>query len=226
MKETDLLKPVIAWLQAQHWKVYQEVQIFCGGPVIDIVGVRDKLRWAIEGKTSFSLTVIEQAYRNQAFAQLSSVAVPSPRGSRGNGFASWICQNFGIGVLEVSPASKEYPVSQTVMPHIRRRVLHNYLSGALSDHRNVAEAGTNGGGYWTPYKATMHDVRRFLENHGPATIREIIEHVRTHYSERSEISSLQSSLRNFEADWCKIIPNPDGRGNIYQIRDRKESEVK
>jgi len=39
MKETELVKGVIAWLQDMKWDVYQEVQVFSYGAIADIVGL-------------------------------------------------------------------------------------------------------------------------------------------------------------------------------------------
>jgi hypothetical protein len=73
--ETDIARPVVAWLQAQGWTVYQEVQH--QGCVADIVAVRGPLLWVIECKAQLGLAVLGQALGWQGHAHAISVAVMS-----------------------------------------------------------------------------------------------------------------------------------------------------
>ncbi len=43
MKEEQLAEWTIAWLEAQNWEVYQEVQVFRHGHVADIIATQNKL---------------------------------------------------------------------------------------------------------------------------------------------------------------------------------------
>ena len=79
MKETDLAKSVIAWLQDLKWEVYQEVQVFSYGPIADIVATFGAITWVVETKISFSLKVMSQAEQWTPFSNLVSVAVPTGR---------------------------------------------------------------------------------------------------------------------------------------------------
>jgi hypothetical protein len=57
--EAEIGEAVVAWLEAQHWDVYQEVKIYSG--IADIIAVKGNLLWAIELKKSLTLKVMEQA---------------------------------------------------------------------------------------------------------------------------------------------------------------------
>ena len=61
MKELELAKSVVEWLQDQHWEVYQEVQRY--STTADIVAVQGPLVWVVECKTSLSIGVMLQASR-------------------------------------------------------------------------------------------------------------------------------------------------------------------
>lgn len=74
------------------------------------------------------------------------------------------------------------------------------------------QGGSTGGGFYTPYRGTMQNVRELLERRrkwpgangdpdGWLTISEILDHCETHYA--SPKPSLSSALRSFEGDWCE-----------------------
>src|SRR3990167_10050555 len=96
MKETELAKPIIAYLEERGWNVYQEVLIRC--KVADIVATFGKLTWVIECKTSMSLKLLEQIYCWRGRANFLSIAIPT---TVGDGFVKNLLINNKIGVLTV-----------------------------------------------------------------------------------------------------------------------------
>lgn len=77
MEERTLAAAVVAWLRAQHYTVYQEVQANSYDSIADIVVDVNARAWVIECKRSFGLAVLEDAYRWQGWgASRVSVAVP------------------------------------------------------------------------------------------------------------------------------------------------------
>ena len=81
MKETDIAKPVVSWLQDQGWTVYQEVEVKERGARADIVAIIEPKIWVIEVKRSYGLGVLEQALSWRSLSHYVSIAVP--RGKRG-----------------------------------------------------------------------------------------------------------------------------------------------
>lgn len=85
------------------------------------------------------------------------------------------------------------------------------------EHKTHAKAGAAGGGYWTPYKETMRDVRSLLAKAGPQglSLGEIMGQLGKHHwaNERSMRSCLPTALESYEKD-------PLGRrhGNGAQVR--------
>jgi Holliday junction resolvase len=51
IKEIDIGKALVEWLNVQHWDVYQEVKIY--SHIADVVAVRNGIVWIIECKTSY-----------------------------------------------------------------------------------------------------------------------------------------------------------------------------
>ncbi|HLM69594.1 MAG TPA: hypothetical protein VK358_18775, partial [Longimicrobium sp.] len=85
-------------------------------------------------------------------------------------------------------------------------------------HQNLVPAGTPGNkGRWTPYRGTMHQVRRFIEARGEVTLREIMEEVGTgHYANAASAkAAIPHALQWYESDWC-VVEFRDGR-NYYRI---------
>lgn len=219
MKETELAEAVIAWLEEQHWDVYQEVQVYALGRIADIVAVRGPLVYVIECKTSLSLTVLDQARRWRS--HLRSIAVPKRKHKRyrthDRDSAYDIAKRFyEIGVLEISKHTsfdesvETWHVDEIVPPKLKRdfhlsaqRIRETLLPG----HKTHKAAGSPSiGGHWTPYKSTMVSVENFIKMNPGCTFREIGDDLgKMHYSSTaSAIGNLRAALMNWESDWCHV----------------------
>lgn len=208
--ETELAARVIAWLEAQHWEVYQEVRPGLRGDAADIVAVRRPLLWVIECKCSFSLDVIAQAHRWKAL--LRSVAVPRSRlktkssmNKRNRAFALDVCRQFQIGVLEVGKAGIVY---ETVRAPILRqyRESSRRIEKRLSPvHKTFLPAGTQSGARWTPYRETMDRVKLIVGNQPGCTLREIMQRLKNHHyhTDATARSAVARALLEWE-DWCFV----------------------
>lgn len=75
MKETELAKSIILYLEGHGWDVYQEALI--QGNIADIVATFGKLTWIIECKTSLSLKLLEQASAWGGKVNFISIAIPA-----------------------------------------------------------------------------------------------------------------------------------------------------
>ena len=105
VRETDIAKIVIGWLEQLEWECYQEVQVHSYGHIADIVAVKEPLVWVIECKQSLSLSVIEQADGWRPYAHYLSVCVPPRARGRnvpGRSMAFHLVRLLGIGLLEAS----------------------------------------------------------------------------------------------------------------------------
>lgn len=122
-REEDLGPPVVAWLTAWGWDVYQEVVV--GDGVADIVATRGPVVWIIELKLSFSLSLLDQAYHRRRYAHRVSVAVPkySRGGSVKLGSTRHICDILGIGLLLVAGAGAEHVDERWAGRFVRARRL-------------------------------------------------------------------------------------------------------
>lgn len=186
--EVELGKVVVAWLEAQHYDVYQEVQPEAGfGGVIDIVARQGARVTIVELKLRLGLKVIDQAWRWSDRAHLTYAAVPyadSPRSEFG--FACRVAEKFGVGVLGVRPGIPDVlppEVQELARPRFNRRpiLLDRLLARLTEQHRTYAEAGNADGRRWTSFRATCTEMAAYVAQHPGASIREVMANVKHHY---------------------------------------------
>jgi hypothetical protein len=200
--EQDLAKDVVEWLENQRWDVYQEVKAF--GHIADIVAIGSNLVWVIECKRSLTLSVMEQAYGWRT--HLRSIAVPyTKRKKNGRSLAYEIAKNYlKIGVIEVSNFGIREVVNAPLMKEYSNSA--NHLESLLrEEHKHFAKAGSNSGGYYTPYQATIKAIKKFIGTNPGSTLKEIIDVLgKGHYASNSSCrQSLNLALTNWEKDWCR-----------------------
>lgn len=199
MSEADLGRQVVAWLEEQHWDVYQEVEILhCG--IADIVAVQQDARpkriWIIETKLSLTFEVIAQATRWRPFAHYVSCAVPTMKNARvasaGRRLAREVCSWKGIGLIEVRPPEKRRMFASSVDTEIEpelhrtrhpgaRQLPSTVLALLRPEHKRFATAGSPRGGYWTPFKQTCAAIKALVEAKPGVVFQDVLESTPTHY---------------------------------------------
>ena len=208
MKETELAQPVIAWLQEQHWDVYQEVKQY--GPIADIVAVQGPLVWVIECKTTLSIGVMLQA--SHWMVHYRSVAVPSAQNRDVRNAAYGVARrHFKVGVITVADTwrySDSAIREEIEAPYMRefRKLAFRLRDKLEAEHKTFAQAGNSDGSYWTPYKRTIRDVQRFLKKNPGSTMKEIQTSIggRGHYASPASCrGNLGKALADWE-DWCEV----------------------
>lgn len=182
MKETDLARKVIEWLIDQKWDVYQEVQVFHGGSIADIVAKQGRVIWVIETKLNLSLSVIGQAHEWLPWANYVSVAVPA--GKRRMGFATYVLNTYGIGVLKVNEYEYDWssPVEEVKHPAFRRNIGKEVLNALREGHKTYAEAGNNEGRHWSQFKQTCLDIFRYVRVNEGCSLKDVLKSVNYHYA--------------------------------------------
>lgn len=188
--ETDTARPVVEWLRDLRYEVYQEVSASQG--VADIVARQGRLIWVVEAKQKLGLSVIDQARRWLGHAHRVSVAVPKIP-ARTGAIARDILDRYGIGLFNASGGHggrchhMGTPLHRAVVPGVR-----DYWDTILADYPpDYCEAGSAGGGYWSPFKGTVTAAVRYVSNHPGCTMRELVAGIEHHYnSDKSARSHL------------------------------------
>lgn len=232
IKETDLGPPIIEFMQAQGYEMFQEVRLGgMGMPIVDLVARKGKELHAIELKTTMGLAVMQQGDYNKKYFHYSSIAVPAPRGKYGDDkrprqFAQHICREFGIGVYYIDASLRDiYPGIEAanrirveeIIPALHTEsgadMAENYTLDWITDDHHVnseefPKAGSKGGGYVTPYKTMIKVVKSFITDHPGCLITEIESHL-IEQARLGNISyvpkrfTLMSNLRDIEK-WCIV----------------------
>lgn len=222
-KETDLGLAVADWLKSQHWEVYQEVRFGgVGSRRADIVAVQDNIVWVVECKTRYTLGVLQQAQYWEVHYR--SVAVPriSVRYKNRHRDYSVAKRYYKVGVLEVEHYAPNDWHCREIVPAPLQRHFHErakyYRSKLTPLHKTYAQAGSNEGGYLTPYRITMMNVQAFIEKNPGCTLQEIIDDLgKGHYkTTQSAKGSIRKALANWE-DWCVVdLTKKPPRYSIYK----------
>lgn len=225
IKEVDLAEAVIAWLEEQHWDVYQEVQIYAYSGIADIVAVKDFIVWVIECKTSLTWNVIEQA--NGWRSHFRSIAVPKSMSRTAGRFTAYrVChQFFKLGVIEVTPSfykDAKWTVDE-VKPAPLMREFHKlakrFTDILVEEHKTHAKAGSVRSSHFTPYRSTMNAVKKFITENPGCTLKEIMaEDGKWHYaSYKSARGSIRKALFDIESGWCRV--DTDSKPWRYYLRE-------
>ena len=225
MKEIDLGRKVIEWLEKERsdWEIYQELPAF--GKVADIVCIKNGLVWVIELKTSLSLAVIRQAYAWDV--DYRSVAVPDTMTNLRNENREWwygymgksmdistiiigkhriytrYCGDFG---RDWSRHEVRFDTDQMTRSgkylSTKKRLIELAESGLVE---GFADAGSRSGNHWTPYKQSMLEIREYITNNPGCTVNDIFDALgKLHYANKNSMKgSLLDRLR-FVETWCRI----------------------
>lgn len=210
--EAALAKVIVSWLEVTNWDVYQEVQLYRGGAIADIVAIRPGVVWVVECKKTLGLDVIEQANEWRKIATGASVAAPiiKRRSKTCREFAIGVCEKFGIGVLIAESkdtcgyycnrqimetnfdAGRVSERSRPVSVAMSKRDADRWKQTLCEQHKTFAEAGNCEGRRWTPYTQTCAALKLFAEQNPGALLSEALAIVPTHYASKSgAMSSLQ-----------------------------------
>jgi len=242
MKETDLGKTIIEWLEKNRpdWKIYQELSPR-GGKVADIVCVLKDLIWIIELKTTLSLNVIRQAYKwDVDFRTIAFPRVESDSASNNHQFwIGYLGKEMNISSMTVSKSGHvqthylgEY--SSIFVKHSVRYDLNNTQSHWISTKKrlfdlintglvdNYGVAGTRGGGYWTRYKQSMLEIKEYLAKNPKSSGKQIIDALGSlHYAhERSALQCICRNLQTIEK-WC-VVEKGSYNTPLFSVRSVEE----
>ena len=203
MLEVDLAKLVVSHF-SKDYDVYQEVKA-CSSRVIDIVVRKKSGLMAIETKVMLNMKLWEQAFKNKKWCNYSFIAIPQNiyRKSRRK-MISGMCRGLNIGVIVVDfdgNVSIQYNPAQ----EIPTQTLKLY-----DEQKSFALAGSGGVPYFTPFKKTVSEIKKYLEEHGKSELVTVIQSINHHY--KTEQSAIQSIRKYALKGVMKgVVSSEDGR---------------
>lgn len=220
---------VVAWLKAQHWTVYQEVQIETYGRRADIVAVCGNLTWVVEVKKSCGLDLLGQALYWNRYSNFTSVASPHVKSHGSTRIAKrFFFDRSGIGCIIVRP--DQGIVEETIAAKIQKRAFSSRLKKSLNDaQKSFAPAGNAEGLRWTPFSQTISNFTQIVRKNQGSTLNQILSNLDHHYASTSSArATLMHWLKNdlaAEHGERLVIPGvrieKDGRAYRLYIRNNK-----
>lgn len=176
LKETDVARPVVLWLQDQGWEVYQEVKDLDA----DIVAVQGRHVWIVEAKRFLNWKVISQACRRLRLANWVSVAVPRKQFHKN---AEIVLRHWGIGCLEAETLFHLPAVHEHLKPRMWAKPVPQLTWDALNERQKTyCEAGSPGGRAWSPFKDTCERLLELVQREPGIPLKDAIHKIRHHYA--------------------------------------------
>lgn len=211
--EAEFGQYVVTSLNRRGWPdVYQEVKNLRTGHRADIIAVKEDVRWVIELKLSLSLRLIEQAVSWKKYAHFVSIAVPK---WKRNNVTLDICKHFGVGLLYGCDLHEVLPPQKHDSPVLAATPLYD-------KQKEFANAGNNVNGAYTPYKATMEQVLAYIQMNPGCRLKDIVDHVQTHYRTLATAKScISKSVREGFGDYSRITV----QNSKYYLREEGACNV-
>lgn len=166
--ETDLYAPVKTWLEELGYEVKSEIG------AADVVALRDgEEPLIVEMKTTFSLTLLQQAVTRQKVSDTIYVAVP-----RWKGKAGWrsfkgnigLCRRLSLGVLSVRLKDGYVQVHCDPKPFQPRKskLRHRALMDEFKRREGDPNRGGTRGKIVTAYQQDARRCAAYLKENGPS----------------------------------------------------------
>lgn len=219
MREEELAAKAVEWMRGDDWEVFQEVTGVCGRA--DLVGMRGGRSRIVEVKMGLSLALLAQAesWTRYKCAHEVCVVVPAPKCRRFSGpprsrlYALDLCRKMGVGVYYFVSARGRFDnlLSEEVPPVAMEVDNIRDISQHLAEEMKNTPAGSNRGGYWTPFRKTAKAMADHVAEHPGCSVREVVDAIEHHYSSNT---SARGCLRRLAVD-----------GHIESVRATVESRV-
>lgn len=169
-RETDLYKPIKAYLQKQGYEVKGEVG------KADMVGIRGSEEPVIvELKLRFSLGLFHQAVERQKVSDLIYIAVPRKTGKpflKALKENTSLCRRLGLGLITVRPKDAFIEVHADPAPFTPRKSKKAKTKLLREFSRRIGdpnEGGATRHGIVTAYRQDAVRTAMYLAEYGPST---------------------------------------------------------
>jgi hypothetical protein len=214
--EAEIAALVVAYLEECGHDVYQEVEVRGGiADIVCLVGAGREV-WDIEVKTGWSLDLLEQCVERKRVAHRVFAAVPKARSNHAHLF-----RECGIGTFIVRMGDQFVPdrveLEGDWMPRRTspRPIFGRELRERLCEgHKTHAKAGApSAAGRYSPWRQTCDGVAHEVRQRPGATLKEILQAVKTHYASPAVA---RSSL----AKWITkgVVPGVEGKIEDGKLR--------
>lgn len=191
LSEAEMAATVVAELQRFGYETYEEV--FTGNRA-DIVGVRGPVLAVVECKVSLSLQFLNQllAWEGKANVIIGAYAL-----GRFGVAVHRVCRSAGIGLWQIDGPDI---IATRVPPRLFRKIDARLRQALAPQNKSGASvpAGTNGGGYYTPFRDTCDALRKIVASRPEGMLlREALSQFSHHYaSDKNAMAALPKLIRS------------------------------
>lgn len=210
--EAEIAKAVASKLEGEGWSCFSEVRIQefvrgikdCPNGIADLVAVRGNLAMIVEAKMSFGLSVLEQAIEWTRVSPLVVVATASAGIGHKDGLKAHLQRYFGLGLYTVSNGYTSYRFSPRLLRHNLANV--DAIRACLDDRMKLSTAGASTTFRMSPYQDMTWHLRLLLAQHGPMTMKRLIELIsarddRFHYASAASMKQqIRAAIQSYEED--------------------------
>jgi hypothetical protein len=209
VSEVDLARPVIVLLEEHGYSVSQEVQV--GKRRADLVAIQGEKVMVVETKLHLSWELLLQGLHWKRYAHLVMVATCfADSEERSAARKALMC--FGIGLVEV--AGQRAVITVDPIPNGRADT-YEITSVLRPEHKTSARAGTNAGGYHTPFKGTSNALVAYVREHPGEALRDIVGAIPHHYASKLEAIKRLEKMIQHEVIKGIRIERRGGRAYLY-----------
>jgi hypothetical protein len=187
--ESDLAKIIITHYEGLGYETYKEVCEKGGKPRADIIATKDGEHIVLECKMSVNLKLLEQAWYWKPKSHKVFICYPFKRKSfRERLFVHQMCQDFGIGIIEVDRYNN-VNIRLDSVPN------NNPDLPKLFEDQKDQEAGVSST-FITPFKRTSNSVVKYINENGDSHLNDLVKNVNHHYkTDTSAKSSLKKMIK-------------------------------
>lgn len=181
--ETVIAAAAADWLEGEGFEVYEEVQTLYGGRA-DLVGVAGAVKVIVETKTSWSIDLLYQCARWSDSGLGSQIYACAPATESMDAVRT-IARRLGVGLLKYVDPSDERRWGWSGVRLLERAPFRRGPRIATPPEclRGVrVQAGSNGGGHWTPYLRTCAQLRSWVAHNPGGVIADAVRGIQHHYS--------------------------------------------
>jgi len=197
--ETEIARAVVTELQRLGFDTYEEVSTGYASKRGDVVGLRGPVVIVVECKASMSLKLLEQVLLWKGGA---TMIVAASGFSRTSMPAERLLRAEGIGFWTVSPnggTDGRDDIRELVGPKFFRTASTQRLRTLCTPETKTgsmyAAAGSTGGGYYTPFRATVRALEQIVKKEPGITLREAVKRIECgHYASAASARNSLSGL--------------------------------
>lgn len=214
LSEADMARAVVTELQRQGYETYEEVSTGYGGRRADIVAVRKPIVMIVECKVSLSLKLLDQLsmWHGEANYTIGAVAA-----GRIGVAAKRYLRSQGLGLWKLVADEIHEEVAPRLHRHCRDRISDSLRPEQRSGE--YAQAGSNGGGYWTPFRATCRDLCEAVKRNPGIKLRDALLQIDHHYATtKSAMSALPALIQKGVVAGVRL-----DKGGLYPAETRDAS---